>query len=35
VLEMFNQINVMLNARLPEISGSKVFLPFLRLNFLH
>jgi len=34
-LELLYQINVMLNAKLPEISGSKGFLPFLRLNFLH
>ncbi|WP_410508992.1 hypothetical protein RSJ42_01565 [Methanosarcina hadiensis] len=28
VLEAFNQINVMLNAKLPEISGSKGFYRF-------
>lgn len=28
MLEAFNQINVMLNAKLPEISGSKGFYRF-------
>ena len=35
VLEMFNQINVMLNAKLPEISGSKGFLLLFAVEILH